>query len=168
MELEGDAEERKARAIKLPKIIKNMPKAQLRELLRTAQVPDQQCTDRPQLMVRLKQIERQSRQGSGLSVAQLIAKAGLDGKGKRASPEGASSTATATSASQGRPKRLRRGNVQYAGLDSDAEDEEEVRLETTDHCKPVRHITEASRIPAGIHSAKPVAAADASAAQPLL
>jgi hypothetical protein len=127
VELEGDAAERKARSVKLPKLIKTMPMAQLRVLLRTAEVPDQQCTNRPQLIVRLKQIEKQSRQGSGLSVAQLIAKAGLDGKGKRASPEAAASTAAGAAGSQGRPKRLRRANVQYVRLDSGEEDADEVR-----------------------------------------
>jgi hypothetical protein len=128
VELEGDAEKRKANAVKLPPLVKRMPPAKLRLLLRAAQVPDQQYTDRRQLIVRLKQIEKQSSKGHGLSVAELIAKAGLDGKGKRASPEGAASTAAGTSAgspaSQGRLKRLRRGDADCVNLNSDDEDEE--------------------------------------------
>jgi len=123
-EQEGDAEARAAKSIKLPVVVKKMPKAQLRELLRAAKVPDQQLSERPQLIHRLKQVERAARGGSGLTVAQLVEKAGLDGKGKRASPEGGVGTSKAAAAGpQGRPKRLRKATPKYAGQDSDNDDE---------------------------------------------
>ena len=51
--------------LRLPKEVKGLGKGQLRKLLRLAKMPDQQCTERPQLIARLKEVEARARNGSG-------------------------------------------------------------------------------------------------------
>ena len=58
--------------VALPDELSRVDTARLRTLLRAANVPDQQCTSRRQLLRRLRHVERRAYDGHGPSVSRLI------------------------------------------------------------------------------------------------